>query len=73
LALPGLLLLPTPADPVAIWTELVRRRPVQGRAIFDLQLVATMLGNDVRRIYTFNRRDFEAFSELEVLTPGELG
>jgi hypothetical protein len=31
--------------------------------------VAAMLGNGVRRIYTFNRTHFEAFPEIEVLTP----
>ncbi len=32
-------------------------------------LVATMLVNGVRKIYTFNVSDFEAFDEIEVLTP----
>jgi hypothetical protein len=40
-----------------------------GRDVFDLQLVATMLGNGVRRIYTFNAKDFEPFQELEVIVP----
>ena len=38
----------------------------------DLALVdtnATMLGNDVRKIYTFDRSDFEPFDEIEVLAP----
>jgi predicted nucleic acid-binding protein len=42
---------------------------VAGAGIFDLQLVATMLANGVRRIYTFNRSDFEVFEELMVLAP----
>jgi predicted nucleic acid-binding protein len=48
--------------------DLLRRRPVIGGDAFDLQIVATMKANSVRRIYTFNAEDFEAFSELEVLT-----
>jgi predicted nucleic acid-binding protein len=32
-------------------------------------LVATMLGNGVRTIYTFNREHFERFDEIDVLTP----
>ena len=32
-------------------------------------LAASMLGNGVRRIYTFNRSDFVRFSEVEVLEP----
>ena len=43
--------------------------PVTGGDVFDLQLVATMLANDVPRIYIFNREDFEVFPELVVVTP----
>ena len=50
-------------------TALVRRHPVIGAKVFDLQIVATMLANRVRRIYTFNAKDFEVFEELIVLTP----
>jgi len=51
------------------WLDLLRRRPVTGGDVFDLQLVATMLANDVQRIYTFNVEDFEAFPELVVVIP----
>jgi hypothetical protein len=37
--------------------------------IFDLQLVATMLSNNVSRLYTYNKDDFIKFKEIEVLTP----
>lgn len=69
LAMPGLSLLPVPADVVVRWTELARRYPVTGSGIFDLQLVATMLGNGIRRIYTFDRSDFEPIQGIEVLVP----
>jgi predicted nucleic acid-binding protein len=69
MALPGLTLLPVPTTIVSQWVDLVRRRPVRGAKIFDLQLVATMLGAGVRRIYTFNRDDFAPFAELEVIVP----
>jgi predicted nucleic acid-binding protein len=42
---------------------------VIGPAVFDLKIAATMLGNGVRRIYTFNRADFARIAELEVLIP----
>jgi predicted nucleic acid-binding protein len=61
--------LPIPARAVEGWIDLLRRRPVTGADVFDLQLVATMLANDVSRIYTFNTADFAAFPELSVLTP----
>jgi len=69
LALPGLFVLPTPARAVAGWMQLLKRRPVTGGDVFDLQIVATMEANGVQRIYTFNTDDFRAFPELAVLTP----
>jgi predicted nucleic acid-binding protein len=69
LALPGLHVLPTPARAVAGWMQLLRRRPVTGGDVFDLQIVATMQANGVQRIYTFNAADFEVFPELAVVTP----
>jgi hypothetical protein len=61
--------LPIPASAVEGWLDLLRRRPVTGGDEFDLQLVATMLANDVPRIYTFNAKDVEPFPELAVVTP----
>ncbi len=69
LAMPGLTLLPMPPDVVSRWADLARRHPVRGGAIYDLQLAATMLGNGIHRIYTYNRADFEAIEGLEVLAP----
>ena len=50
---------------------LLKAHPVAGPDIHDLHLVATMLENGVRRIYTFNTRDFDSFSEMEALVPPE--
>lgn len=69
LALPGLRVLPMPARVVADWMRLLQRHPVAGGDVFDLQLAATMLANDVSRIYTFNAGDFAVFSELTVVQP----
>jgi len=71
LALPGIHVLPTPARAVAGWMALLQRHPVTGGDVFDLQLVATMLANDVQRIYTINTGDFSVFPELTVLAPPE--
>jgi len=72
-AIAGLLsflhVLPIPARAVEGWLDLLRRRPVTGGDVFDLQLAATMLANGVQRIYTFNTTDFEAFPELVISTP----
>ncbi len=69
LALPGVVVLPVPPSAVFHWLELLRRRPVTGAMIFDIQLAATMPANDALRIYGYNRRDFERFAELAVVTP----
>ncbi len=61
--------LPVPAHAVEGWLDLLRRHPVTGGDVFDLQIVATMQANGVRRIYTFNAADFAMFSELSVVTP----
>jgi len=71
-SLPGLAVSPLPVDVVDCWVALVRRHPVARRHIFDVQLVATMLANAVRRIYTFNVKDFEHFPEIEVIEPNAL-
>jgi hypothetical protein len=69
LALPGIYMLATPASAVAGWMQLLRRLPVTGADVFDLQIVATMQAHGIQRIYTFNTDDFEVFSELAVLKP----
>jgi toxin-antitoxin system PIN domain toxin len=69
IAMPGLTLLPFPLDLVHRWMALLREHPVSGRKVFDVQLVATLLANGVRKLYTFNRTDFEPFAGLEVVTP----
>jgi toxin-antitoxin system PIN domain toxin len=69
LAMPGMTLLPVPLDIVSRWTALLREHLVTGRKVFDVQLVAALLGNGVRKLYTFNRSDFTPFAEIEILTP----
>jgi predicted nucleic acid-binding protein len=69
LALPGLALLPVPVDIVGRFVELLQRNKVSAQHAFDAFLVATMLGNGVRHICTFNRSDFEAFAEIIIAVP----
>lgn len=56
-------------ETLAITLDLLKRYPVKQMEIFDLQLVATMLSNQVRRIYTFNRDDFLKYAGIEVMEP----
>lgn len=67
--MPGLRLLPVPEDVVTRWVDLVEQHPTTRGHVFDRQLAATMLGNGVTRIYTYNRPDFELLEGIEVLTP----
>jgi predicted nucleic acid-binding protein len=60
--------LPAPASVTHELMALLRRHPVTGGEIFDLQIVATMKLNGVERIYTFHPDDFKPFSEILVLT-----
>jgi hypothetical protein len=48
---------------------LLRRHPVTGGDVFDLQIVAAMQANGIQRIYTFNTADFAAFSDLVIAMP----
>ena len=48
---------------------LLEGRPVSGQDIHDLHLAATMLDNDVKKVYTYNADDFNPFSDIEVMVP----
>jgi len=63
-----LMIYPGPGIMEAI-LDLLKRYGVTKQKIFDLQLVATMLINNVTHIYTFNKDDFSQFKEIEVLEP----
>jgi predicted nucleic acid-binding protein len=69
LALPGIEVLPVPLDVVSRWLELCRQREVKGGAIYDMQLLAVMLANDIRRVCTYNRADFEWIADIAVMVP----
>lgn len=69
LAMPNLTRLSIPADLVSRWIRLAEEHPVSRGAIFDVQLVATMLAAGVRQIYTYDKNHFERFEEIKVLTP----
>ena len=48
---------------------LLKQHKLTKQEVFDLQLVATMLLNNVTSIYTYNQEDFSKFKEIKVLTP----
>ena len=49
--------------------DLLGKYDVKRQDIFDLKLVATMISNRIRHIYTFNQQDFAKFKEIDVLSP----
>ncbi|MCG8455336.1 MAG: type II toxin-antitoxin system VapC family toxin [Holophagales bacterium] len=57
-----------------IWRGLVVRFGVSGVKVHDTRLVAVMLAHDIRRLLTFDTKDFERFSELgiEAVSPTSL-
>jgi hypothetical protein len=56
----ALRVVPAPARAVEGWLDLLRRRRVIGGAVFDLHFAATMLANDVQRIYTYKPATLKA-------------
>jgi predicted nucleic acid-binding protein len=68
-ALDGLTILPIPVEVVTRWIELARQHQIRRSDIFDTQIVATMLENAIRRIYTFNVDDFVRYTGIEVVMP----
>ena len=67
--LAGLVVLPTSVEAVSRWRALARQYQISRSDIFDTQIVATMLENEIRRIYTFNVNDFRRYPDIEVLVP----
>ncbi|OGE09113.1 hypothetical protein A3I53_03945 [Candidatus Curtissbacteria bacterium RIFCSPLOWO2_02_FULL_40_13b] len=48
---------------------LIKGNHVTSRRIFDVYLVATMLSNGIKTIYTANERDFEIFKGIKAVNP----
>lgn len=69
MSMPSLALLPVPAGVSLQFLDLVGKHGILAQHAFDALLVATMLGNGVSRICTFNRVHFQPFEEIEVMTP----
>jgi len=49
--------------------ELARSYQLRGLDIFDAQIVATMVENRIKTIYTANEKDFRRYKEIEVINP----
>jgi len=60
-------LLPEDNETVRLLSDLVGRYRIQGKSIHDTNLVASMLQHGLRKLKTFNPRDFERFEEVDVV------
>jgi predicted nucleic acid-binding protein len=69
LALPGLAVLPLPADVVTRWIALVRAKPVRGGEVFDVQAAAAMLGHGIPTVFTYNGNDFKGIPGISAKEP----
>lgn len=56
-------------DEIGIVFHLIKDKNLRSRRIFDVYLVATMLSNGIKTIYTANERDFEMFAEIKAVNP----
>jgi predicted nucleic acid-binding protein len=54
---------------VRLTTELAQRYDLRGVAIFDAQIVGTMLSHEIEHLYTVNTDDFSRFTEIRVVNP----
>ena len=57
------------ADLIPTLLKLIDKYPPTRQQIFDLQLIATMLVNNITRIYTFNAKHFQPYQEIAVTVP----
>jgi predicted nucleic acid-binding protein len=54
------------------WRKLLVNYQVSGIQVHDARLVAAMHVHGVKRILTFNTRDFARFKDVEAIHPGDL-
>ena len=54
------------------WEKLVEKYQVSGKNSHDTHLVAAMVVHGVPRILSFNKTDFQRFSEIIVISPEEV-
>jgi predicted nucleic acid-binding protein len=65
------LLVDTPAVHIE-WRKLLVAYSISGVQVHDARLAATMHVNGVRRILTFNTRDFARFADIEAVHPADV-
>lgn len=54
------------------WEKLIAAHAVIGKNVHDAHLVATMVVHGITHLLTFNKRDFQRFTNITVLTPADV-
>jgi predicted nucleic acid-binding protein len=67
----GLRLLPDAPDVHIEWRRLLVAHGISGIQVHDARLVASMHVHGVKRILTFNTRDFTRFTGIEAIHPAD--
>ena len=65
-------LLPDSLDVHQEWRRLLLSHRISGVQVHDARLVTSMRVHGVKRILTFNTRDFARFTDIEAVHPAEL-
>lgn len=55
-----------------IWRKLIVAHNVRGVQVYDTRLVASMKVHGVKRILTFNTKDFVRYTEIEAIHPRDV-
>lgn len=67
--LAAFIFLPDPPELFEIWRELVVTHKIRGKPAHDARLIALIRAHGANRILTFNPRDFQRYSDIELVTP----
>jgi predicted nucleic acid-binding protein len=56
----------------AEWEKLVNRHGIVGKNVHDAHLVAAMVVHGITHLLTFNKQDFQRFTNITVLSPADV-
>lgn len=65
-------LLPDTPEVHIVWRRLLIAHAISGVQVHDARIAASMIAHAVRRILTFNTRDFKRFPSIEATHPDQI-
>jgi predicted nucleic acid-binding protein len=54
-------------ESLSIFEKLIQQYQPKGNQVFDIEIVSIMLDNGIDQIATFNKKDFDKISEIQIL------